>query len=282
MNRQSKYKEGEIVKNALNLLDAGTPMVVFDLETTGLGKVTDRILSCSAIKVVKENGVFSEKDRLNLFMNPGFPIPQSASNVNHITDDMVKDCPRENDGACVIRRFFGERPLVCGYNSISFDEPFVNAMYNRVFGEEFRPILHLDVYRLAKEKLLNLKKHTLEYVSRELGADVGLEFHNSIDDVIATLRTLNILLDSYKEPEPNVVKQRLYVKNVSLFNPSHVVNRLYVWTEPYGKTYYDIYKKMWDSTLEHVDYDALEQDILRKNGASSLGEVIKKLKSEAN
>ena len=61
MSRQSIYREAETVKRALDLLEAGTPMCVFDLETTGLNRVTDRILSCSALKVVKEGGVLVEK-----------------------------------------------------------------------------------------------------------------------------------------------------------------------------------------------------------------------------
>ena len=112
MSRQSIYREAETVKRALDLLEAGTPMCVFDLETTGLNRVTDRILSCSALKVVKEGGVLVEKERMDIFLNPGFPIPKAASDINHITDEVVAGCELEDTAAYKIRQFFGEKPLV--------------------------------------------------------------------------------------------------------------------------------------------------------------------------
>ena len=62
---------------------------VFDLETTGISVATDNVIEISAVKV-KGGKIIDEFTSL---VNPGRPIPFGASQVNHITDDMVEDAP---------------------------------------------------------------------------------------------------------------------------------------------------------------------------------------------
>lgn len=61
------------------------PIAAFDVETTGLAYESCRIVELGAVKIV--NGV---RSTFSALVNPGVPIPKEASNVNHITDDMVK------------------------------------------------------------------------------------------------------------------------------------------------------------------------------------------------
>ena len=91
-----EFKEIENVEMAKKLLENGTPMYVFDLETTGLSSETDRILSFSSIKMRKQNGLLKEEDRLDIFIDPGFKIPDAATAINHIDNKRIKGCPREN------------------------------------------------------------------------------------------------------------------------------------------------------------------------------------------
>lgn len=265
------------VDKTLNILKSGTPLVVFDLETTGLSAVTDRILSCSAIKLEYKNDTLEEVDRLDLFINPGFKIPEEASKINGITDEMVKNAPRENQAIKEIMKFFGESPLVAGYNSRNFDEKFMNAMYLRAWGDEFRPLFHLDVFQMAKEKL-SLNKHTLESVAKELGADIGLEFHTSIDDVIATVRVLKTLYPYYlgnaEESSNNLIK--LEVLGARKWTKGHRLNRLYIKTEPYENVYYDIYKKEWVCENEYVDLKHIRQSVLKGYGVNNEADLVKK------
>ncbi len=60
--------------------------VLFDLETTGLSCRNDEVIEISALKV-KDGSV---EDEFSTLVNPGMPIPFMASEVNGITDDMVK------------------------------------------------------------------------------------------------------------------------------------------------------------------------------------------------
>ena len=61
------------------------------METTGIRPTLDRVISFSAIKYVKQGAVFKEIDRMDMFLNPGFHIPEEASAGNGITDEMVAD-----------------------------------------------------------------------------------------------------------------------------------------------------------------------------------------------
>lgn len=70
------------------------PIIVFDLETTGFGN-KDKIIEFGAVLMVGNK----VEDELQQLVNPGMPIPQAASAVNGITDDMVKDAPRWRDVA---------------------------------------------------------------------------------------------------------------------------------------------------------------------------------------
>lgn len=70
-------------------LNLTRPLIIFDLETTGLDLAKDRIIQISYIKVEIDG---TEKP-VNLFVNPQQPIPALVQQLTSITDDMVKDAP---------------------------------------------------------------------------------------------------------------------------------------------------------------------------------------------
>lgn len=276
MTRQSLIDYKVDVEEVMDLMKEGLPLVIFDTETTGLNKKLDRILSFSAIKVVMTADGFKEIGRIDQFIDPGVEIPEEVSAINHITAATVAGCPDEYEGAEIIRNFVGENPLVGGYNSSSFDEPIVNAMYLRVFGEEFTPCAHLDILKMAREKL-DMPSHKLGLVAHELGADVGLEFHNSIDDVIATFRCMKILLDMYKsEPEEiPVCKRQVTALSAKRWTRSHDQDRIYISTRPYSKTYYDVYRKVWISDIDDLDVDDLKRQVFVRTKCANEAEMAK-------
>ena len=63
--------------------------VVFDLETTGVNPNLDAIIEISGIKVRNQQVT----DTFSRLVNPGRPIPYSATAVNGITDPMVSEEP---------------------------------------------------------------------------------------------------------------------------------------------------------------------------------------------
>ena len=65
------------------------PLIIFDLETTGLDLVRDRIIQISYIKVMPDG----EEQRENLLINPDKAIPQEVVELTGISNDDVADAP---------------------------------------------------------------------------------------------------------------------------------------------------------------------------------------------
>ena len=95
-----------------------------DLETTGLDSATDQIIELSAVPFSfnKEDGDVGALERpYSSFEDPGRPIPETASKITGITDDMVRG--RKIDDAAVLA-LLAKAELVISHNA-SFDRPFL-------------------------------------------------------------------------------------------------------------------------------------------------------------
>ena len=264
----------------MDLLVKGWQIIFYDVETTGLKSKTSKILSLSAIKYKYEDSLFKEVDRLNVFINPCLPIPEEASKVNGITNEKVKDEMDEWDThEKIIRPFFGDNPILAGYNILKFDDLFMQLLWLRSCGVELKPEAELDVLRMVQEKM-NLKSATLENAAKELGADFGLSFHTSMDDVIATERVAELLLPMYYDAdEPAKFRFKVYGCYYQYY--SHKNERIYVHTYPKSSTYYDVYKKSWESDcLEGFNLKDLQTDILRFMGVKDEKELVKLMREK--
>lgn len=81
-------------------LNLTKPLIVFDLETTGLDMVKDRIIQISYIKVYPDG----TEVRKNQFINPGKPIPEEVVALTGISNDDVKDAPTFKQLAATLTR----------------------------------------------------------------------------------------------------------------------------------------------------------------------------------
>lgn len=280
MARLSSRPYKEEVDKVMDLLVKGWHIIFYDVETTGLKSKTSKILSLSAIKYKYEDSLFKEIDRLDVFINPCLPIPEEASKVNGITNEKVKDEMDEWDThEKIIRPFFGDNPILAGYNILKFDDLFMQLLWLRSCGVELKPDAELDVLRMVQEKM-NLKSSTLENAAKELGADFGLSFHTSIDDVIATERVAELLLPMYYDAdEPAKFRFKVYGCHYQYY--SHKNERIYVHTYPKSSTYYDVYAKSWHSDcLEGFNLKDLQTDVLRFMGVKDEKELVKLMREK--
>ncbi len=129
--------------------------VVFDLETTGLNPETDEIIEISAIRV----RMGEAKEEFTTLVNPGKPIPYSATKVNGITDEMVQHAPDLKSALTSFLAFIGNDVLV-GHNIHSFDLNFLR----RGTGRELEQSItndYVDTLFLAKGCLPLLPRHRL-------------------------------------------------------------------------------------------------------------------------
>ena len=109
------------------MLDLTRPLIVFDIESTGLFPRRDRIIELACIKVLPD-GTEIEKCWL---MNPTVPIPPETTQIHGITNEMVKDCPTFRDNADEIFAFFDGCDL-SGFNADRYDIPCLEEEFARV------------------------------------------------------------------------------------------------------------------------------------------------------
>ena len=107
-------------------LNLQKPLVIFDLETTGLDLVKDRIIQLSYIKVFPDG----REVRGNLLINPEKPIPAEVEQLTGITNDDVKDKPTFKQLAASINDVFTGADIA-GFNSNHFDVPLLAEEFLR-------------------------------------------------------------------------------------------------------------------------------------------------------
>lgn len=137
------------------LLSYTADYVVFDLETTGISTVYDEVIEISAVKV--RNG--RAADEFTSMVNPGRPIPYLASQVNGITDAMVREAPGFADVLRDFLLFAGEDVLV-GHNIHSFDMKFLYRDAEKFYGR-IPDNNYIDTLTIARRCLPNLPRHRL-------------------------------------------------------------------------------------------------------------------------
>ena len=124
------------------------PLVVFDIESTGVNSRLDRIIELAAIRIEPDG---TETERCWL-LNPEVRIPPETTAIHGITDEMVRDCPTFRDAAADIELFFRDCDL-SGFNCDRFDVPCLEEEFARVglnFDASGRR--HVDVQRIYHKK----------------------------------------------------------------------------------------------------------------------------------
>lgn len=94
--------------------------VVIDVETTGL-PLTSKIVEISAIRFEG----YMPVEKFTTLINPERKIPEEATKINNITDEMVADAPKIWEVMPAFKKFVGSSPVV-GHN-LAFDLQFLYA-----------------------------------------------------------------------------------------------------------------------------------------------------------
>lgn len=149
--------------------------VVFDLETTGISWKHDEVVEISAI-MVKNHKVIS---KFTTLVNPGRAIPYHASQVNGITDDMVKDAPVFETALTDFLEYVGDDVLV-GHNIHAFDMKFIYRDCKRYFGKVPEND-YIDTLKLARDCLSQLAHHKLTDLAGHYGISIQ-GAHRALND----------------------------------------------------------------------------------------------------
>lgn len=176
-------------------LNLTKPLVVFDLEATGLDLVNDRIIQISYVKV-SPGDKDGEEERKSLFVNPGKPIPALVQQLTGITDDMVKDAPTFKQLAKQLADSFTGCDFA-GFNSDRFDVPMLAEEFLRAGVDfDFSKCRLIDAQNIFhKREPRNLAAAYKFYTGRKMEDD--FRAHRADQDAEATYRVLMGELDKY-------------------------------------------------------------------------------------
>ncbi|MBQ3405085.1 MAG: PolC-type DNA polymerase III, partial [Oscillospiraceae bacterium] len=173
-------------------------LVVFDIETTGLDSVSDRITEIGA--VIVRDGV--ETERFQTFADPGMPIPFEVSRLTGIRDSDVAGAPSQEQAVRAFLDFAGGRPLAA--HNASFDVGFIWEACQR-FGMEFEPV-YADTLAMAQALLPDLRNHKLDTVAGRLGLP-EFNHHRASDDAMTAALILNAFFIKLKKEGLNNLSQ---------------------------------------------------------------------------
>lgn len=173
-------------------LNISKPLIVFDLETTGLDLVNDRIIQISYIKIHPDG----KEERNNIFVNPGKPIPQDVTALTGISDDDVRDSPLFKDIAVKLSENFRNCDFA-GFNSNHFDIPMLAEEFLRAgIDFDFSRCRLIDAQTIFhKMERRNLAAAYKFYCGRKMEEDFSA--HRADQDTEATYRVLMGELDKY-------------------------------------------------------------------------------------
>ena len=213
-------------------LNLTKPLVVFDLETTGLDLVKARIIQISYIKVYPDG----KEERENKLINPEEPIPLFITQLTGVTDDDVKDQPTFKEIAPKLAETFTGCDFA-GFNSNGYDIPLLAEEFLRA-GVDFdfskcRMIDAMNIFRKMERR--NLASAYKFYCGRKMEDD--FEAHRADQDTEATYRVLMGELDKYApgadpdEPEKVLENNMDFLHEFSKMNKNVDFAGRIVWAE---------------------------------------------------
>lgn len=172
-------------------LKLSNPLIVFDLETTGLASSSDRIIELAAIKVMPDGEEISKC----WLLNPCMPIPAESSDIHGITNEIVKNCPTFKEKAQEIFEFF-EGCDLSGFNSDRFDIPCLAAEFERAgYDLGAAHVRHIDVQRIYhRMEPRDLTAAVQFYCNRDHAGAHGAEA-----DARATFDVLKAQMEKYPD-----------------------------------------------------------------------------------
>lgn len=163
---------------------------IVDLETTSNYVSSAKIIEISALKI-RNNQVVTEYTTL---VNPHCHIPDDATAVNHITDDMVCDAPSLENVISAFLDFVGD-DVVLGYNNAYFD---MNILYDWVAKLRKTPFRndYIDLYHVAKRSINDIANYRLVTVGQYFGIDAS-GAHRALNDCYLTKHCYDRLYESF-------------------------------------------------------------------------------------
>ena len=177
--------------------------IAFDIETTGLNPVEDRIVELGA--VLFENGIPVKK--FSSLVNPNKFISFEATRVNNISNEMIQNAPRENIIYPKLVEFLEDslsgETVICAHNA-RFDIGFLSNTLERL-GYSGN-IKYIDTLSLSRNLIYGLENYKQSTVADYFDI-INEEAHRAVTDAETCGKILYRFLD-YEIKEKQTEKKR--------------------------------------------------------------------------
>ena len=192
-------------------LNLERPLLFFDIESTGLNIATDSIIELCFVKVFPDS-----EERIKTWkvcpwdyvLGAQKHISESASNVNGVYDQDVKDCPKFYEIVDEVISWLKDSDLA-GFNSAKFDLPILAEEIERV-----REYCHKEFdINLHEKRMIDVQ--TIYHVMEPRNLKAAYRFychqdelpnaHTAEADTVATYEVLKGQLDAYPDTLRNDV-----------------------------------------------------------------------------
>ena len=159
-------------------------IIFFDVETTGLSVISDRILQIALIKYKKDG---SEPLELTMLINPGVPISEESMAIHGIMPKDLVNKPTFQQVSQQLFDFIGNGDLG-GYNAARFDIPMLMEEFARV-GLEFD---------IAKRRIIDVQRIFYKMEPRTLKAALRFYCQQEIENAHDALADVRATVDVFK------------------------------------------------------------------------------------
>lgn len=162
--------------------------IIFDIETTGLDKDSDRIIEIGCVEMIDR---YITERRFHVYLNPqGVIIPDEVVAIHGLTNERLKDEKKFGEIADAFLEFIDGATMIA--HNASFDVGFLNAELGRVN----KPLIGidniLDTLAMARRKF-PMGPNSLDVLCKRFGIDNSHRiYHGALLDA-------EILADVYIE-----------------------------------------------------------------------------------
>lgn len=176
------------------------PFTVFDIETTGMHPVRDRIVEIAAARIDCDGTI----TRFQSLIHPRCSIPPQACAVHRITDEMVASAPAFHEISFKFMKMAQSSTLVA--HNARFDLGFLQESLARC-GQQLWKGKTMDLLRLMRQTYKGLPSYSLQNLRRTFQLTDTFEnmaAHRAAADVEWELQLLEIAFKAMiKQAENN-------------------------------------------------------------------------------
>lgn len=162
-------------------------IIYYDVETTGLKPDSDHIIEIAAY-CPKTDAFFCQ------FVNPERSIPEAATNISGITNEMVANAPNFAIIGEKFLQFCSFPAILIAHNNAAFDQLFLAAECKK-HKLTLPDFLYIDTYMWAKKYRPDLPKHSLAYLAEIYNVPFN-ESHRALNDAKTLHKIFSLMIEN--------------------------------------------------------------------------------------